>query len=86
MGKKNIHDAQKSYRFKDNPTEQEFSEAWAAEQGSRDLLGYILGDGNSPASYTERDAFVAARVVQWLGTPVGMAFLGCRGFARIGGK
>ncbi len=58
------------------PEEAVFAKAWREENTSqvrsRPLLAYLLKDD----AFTDRDATVAATVVQWLGSPVGMAFLG----------
>ena len=35
----------------------------------------MSGDGNKPVDITQRDATVAAAVIQWLGSHVGRGFL-----------
>jgi len=54
--------------------ERAFAEQWQNEQ-NHDLLAYLLGQDNQMAEFTERDAQVAATVVQWLGSAVGQGFL-----------
>lgn len=57
----------------DNPREVAFAEQWAKinhRHLSRPQLEYLI-----PDNFTERDAQVAATVIQWLGTNVGMSFI-----------
>lgn len=54
--------------------EKAFAEQWQHEQNT-DLLAYLLGNGNDRVAISQRDAEVAATVVQWLGTNVGQDFL-----------
>lgn len=57
----------------DNPREVAFAEQWLkinTQALSKPLLEYLLSEYP-----TERDAQVAATVVQWLGTNVGMSFI-----------
>jgi hypothetical protein len=70
-----------AYRLKDSfhATEREFAEAWE-RQGN--TLAYLLGNGRDPLAPSERDAIVAATVIQWLGSNVGQAFLSDLGFKR----
>lgn len=72
------------YRFKDNPLEKVFAEAWERENTAkggamegRGYLDYLLAeDCNQPrGEVTDRDREVAATVVQWLGSPVGQTFI-----------
>ena len=51
-----------------------FASAWNDAQ-EHHLLGHLLGDGNEAAVVSQRDAQVAATVIQWLGTNVGQGFL-----------
>jgi len=69
------------HRYKDNPTEREFSKWWQEinEKGRNreDLLSNLLDDeqkGYSPKP-TKEEYRVAARVIQWLGSPVGFSLL-----------
>jgi hypothetical protein len=68
------------YRFKDNPMEKAFAEAWEEQNVSihdRGTLDYLLAkDCNRPCGeVTQRDREVAATVIQWLGSPVGQNFV-----------
>lgn len=71
----------RQYRFKQNPTERIFAELWE-EINERNRIGYGILDymlaetTNMPnGEVTDRDRIVAATVIQWLGSPVGQAFL-----------
>lgn len=67
-----------SHRFVDNPAEKRFADAWREHQSGR-TLDYLLlcplVDQHQVMPATERDELVAATVIQWLGSPVGQAFL-----------
>lgn len=76
------HLSMRHYRTKNpaNATEAVFSVAWAMENSDRPLLPLLLmpDPGSShrpPPPICQRDATVAATVVQWLGSNVGMCFL-----------
>ena len=76
MKNKGLH----QYRFKDNPLEKHFAEAWNTENNrseGRGVLDYLLAKNcNYPAGEaSDRDREVAATVIQWLGSPVGQSFL-----------
>lgn len=80
MKNKGLH----QYRFKDNPLEKAFAEAWERENTTkggamegRGYLDYLLAeDCNCPrGEVTDRDRVVAATVVQWLGSPIGQCFI-----------
>ena len=67
------------HRYKENPLEKRFAEAWQEwnEEG-RGFLTYLMdetnrGEPNPPLS--DRDYLVAATVVQWFGSPVGQGCL-----------
>ena len=69
------------HRFKQNPLERIFAELWE-EINERNRIGYGILDymlaetTNMPnGEVTDRDRIVAATVIQWLGSPVGQAFL-----------
>lgn len=73
-----------SYRCKDNAMEQAFAEAWQEfnsghpEQRPRHFE-YLLdptNQGRPDPPLSTRDWLVAATVIQWLGSPVGLFFLG----------
>lgn len=74
------------YRFRDNPEEKRFAEAWeqANERGS--ILDHLLDMRNAhigrAPSASARDRTVAATVIQWLGSPVGQAWLRDIGYLR----
>jgi hypothetical protein len=76
------HKGLRTYRFKfnDNPMERVFAEAWVEENrvvSGNSLLDHLLAeDPNRPrGEVSQRDATVAATVIQWLGSPVGQCFL-----------
>lgn len=79
MTHKGIH----LHRFKDNPEEERFAEAWEnfAKHGN---LEYLLGKGDKRAIISDRDSTVSATVVQWLGSPVGQGFLESLGYTKKG--
>jgi hypothetical protein len=78
MNSKQMHTGLKAYRLGDDgPSsvrEKAFAEQWQQEQ-NHDLLAYLLGEANLKAEVSERDAQVAATIIQWLGTSVGQSFL-----------
>lgn len=73
------HRGNRLYRFKNNPLEKVFSDAWEQENvrpnDGPGVLAWSMGDGQFPGNVTDRDATVAASVVQWLGSTVGQRFL-----------
>ncbi len=71
----------KSYRFKDNPKERAFYEAWRKENEQSSVLEYLMSthENGRRQPVSERDEHVAATVVQWLGSPVGQSFLRAAG-------
>jgi hypothetical protein len=71
-----------THRFDQNPIEKEFAEAWDRQNVVGNTLEYLMGDGTRRGVVSERDEIVAATVIQWLGSPVGQAFLRDLGFAR----
>lgn len=83
-----------THRFKDNPEEQRFAEAWDAVNSSgqqpvaADFLPYLLtpGDQRFPVEPSERDRRVAATVIQWLGSPVGQGWLRDLGYEKKDGE
>jgi hypothetical protein len=71
---KTKHEGVSLHRLRDNPLEKAFHEAWA-EQAPR-TLGYLLcGQNRHEHQYSQRDATVAATMIQWLGSPVGESFV-----------
>ena len=73
------HKSTKTYRFKDNPLEEALAKKWeelnTQEASPAPVLAYLMGDGNEPDMLTQRDADVAKRTIQWMGSPVGMSML-----------
>lgn len=72
------HEGKSLHRLSSNPLEKAYHDAWLElnEEPYRGTLAYLLGDGNKPAwDFTERDAEVAATIIQWLGSPVGQSFV-----------
>ena len=87
MPKKSKHRGLHIYRFKDNPKEKAFAEAWELENERGHILDYLLHVGTNaqtgrPLECTEREALVAATVIQWLGSPVGQHFLEELGYKK----
>jgi hypothetical protein len=76
-----IHEGKSTHRLNDNPLERAYHDAWIAENKGDlcrgvGILQWLLGDNNNPADdMSERDAMVAATVIQWLGSPVGQCFI-----------
>lgn len=67
------------HRLKDSKSEHVFAKAWQKlhENGGKHL-NYLLtcdGDPRFPATPSDRDYQVAATVVQWLGSPVGLKWV-----------
>jgi hypothetical protein len=73
MKTKGLH----AYRFKNNPLERKYALAWEVQNREGKTLAYLLDpDPLHPLDPSNRDQEVAATVIQWLGSPVGQAFLG----------
>jgi len=53
----------------DNPREIAFAAQWAKEQKQGRILFHLLPNAS------QRDAEVAATIIQWLGSNVGMSFI-----------
>lgn len=53
----------------DNPREVAFAEQWKLENRTGRTLDHII------PHYNDRDEMIAATVIQWLGSNVGIAFL-----------
>ena len=79
-----INKGRHQYRFRWNPMEKKFAEAWEQENTNesgkpdgRGVLDYLMADDpNFPRrEVSPRDRKVAATVIQWLGSPVGRCFL-----------
>lgn len=75
-----------THRFKDNPEEFNFAEAWEKQNKFGNNLAYLLDDRHVQQGYpptpSDRDYVVAATVIQWLGSPVGQNFLRDLGYER----
>jgi len=75
------HEGYSSHRLKSNPHERIFAEKWKDINTRGDTLAWILytfnsQDGRQEKGFiSERDASVAASVIQWLGSPVGQSWL-----------
>lgn len=73
------HEGKSTNRLSSNPREKAYHDAWLEENTKSmvggSLLEYLLGDNNKPGEVSERDALVAATVIQWLGSPVGQHFV-----------
>jgi len=75
------HEGKFLYRLKDNRLEKAYHDAWVEENKGNlcrgvGILQWLMGDNNKPADdLTDRDALVAATVIQWLGSPVGQCFV-----------
>lgn len=74
-----------TYRFKENPEEKRFAEAWDKQNEQGSNLAYLLTVGDQtgrPVEPPDRDHVVAATVIQWLGSPVGQSFLRDLGYLK----
>ena len=75
-----------THRFRDNPEEKAFADKWAEQNQYGSNLAYLLdpkhGCGQRPVEPEVRDHIVAATVIQWLGSPVGQAFLRDLGYEK----
>lgn len=72
-----------THRFKDNPVEKAFAEEWAKQNEEGKTLAYLLDPNNGQGFLSEPSSdehFVAATIIQWLGSPVGQSFLEKVGF------
>lgn len=58
-----------------NEHEQFFSEEWSKLQEKNKTLDGLLSPDDQPFFASQRDATVAATVIQWLGSPVGTGFI-----------
>ena len=75
------HEGRSTHRFDDNPLERVFADEWKemndGEGRGHGILAYLLAENpNRPRNeVSDRDAEVAATVIQWLGSNVGQCFL-----------
>lgn len=67
------------HRYKSDPLEKRFAEAWQKQNDStRPNLAYLMDENNRgmpKPPLTDRDWLVSSTVMQWLGSPVGQCFL-----------
>lgn len=75
-----------THRFKDNPEEKRFADAWLDQNKHGNNLAHLLDQRpvhqGHPPTPSDRDYVVAATVIQWLGSPVGQIFLRDLGYER----
>ena len=81
------HKGHNAFRLglKRNSEEMRFAEAWDSEhkRPNAGILGSLLsGSDEEPAHVTPDQRKTAATVIQWLGSPVGNAFLSDLGYRR----
>jgi hypothetical protein len=75
-------------RFKSNPEERRFAEAWdvinamSHEPGTHTLDHLLVSDGAHSRVPTIKERVLAATVIQWLGSPCGQSFLTDLGYIR----
>ena len=69
-------------RCQTNPEEQRFAGAWSERNPLPWLLDERAVQTGRPADPSKRDETVAATVIQWLGSPVGQAFLADLGYTH----
>ncbi len=76
------HEGARPERQKYNVWEHSYAKKWKEENtrkpglnGNRGVLEILLSDDKNRWQLTERDAYVAGTVVQWLGTSCGSCFL-----------
>ena len=74
MQNKGLH----THRFEQNPLERIFAEEWEKENRDERTLKYLLKPPSNiyPVYVEDNDREIIATVIQWLGSPVGQAFLG----------
>lgn len=53
------------------------------EMCDRGHLEWLLGKSEQAQDVTERDAQIAATIIQWLGSPVGQWFLRDLGYEKV---
>lgn len=66
-----LHEA----RYKNNPLEATIAHWWFEKQERSQLLSTLLGTEGRQVFVTQRDATVAATLIQWLASDVGQNFL-----------
>lgn len=67
------------HRFKLNPLEQRFADAWEEKNNppgsNTPTLAHLLSSTKDPVEFNQNEATVAATIIQWLGSHVGQCFL-----------
>lgn len=66
------------HRYESNPQEEALALAWqeANTKYRHSTLAYLLSsDNRGERTVSDRDRLVACTIIQWLGSPVGQAFL-----------
>lgn len=63
------------YRFASNPHERAAAEHWNKINSGGTHLSFLFGQNNDRGHLSERDEFVAATLMQWLGSPVGQCYM-----------
>jgi hypothetical protein len=82
----------KEYRFKDNPLEKRFHDAFINQfgrdhQSLKTLSMIIFGPSPTNSNYansclTDYEETMCVNMIQWLGSPVGQSFLRDLGFEQ----
>lgn len=70
------HEGMYTYRQQSNPKEKVYADRWSelADEYLNSLL-YGPNKDKEPDDLLQRDAIVAATLIQWLGSPIGQGFL-----------
>ena len=80
------HFGRHTHRFRDNPEERRFAEAWNESNERGDTLAWLLDrrpvQTGRPAPASDTEMTAAATVIQWLGSHVGECFLRDLGYER----
>lgn len=82
------HLGRQLHRLKDNPEEKVFSKAWEQQNKQNLTLRYLLDPENGqprvepPPEVSQEVATAVATTIQWLGSPVGQAWLESLGYRR----
>jgi hypothetical protein len=79
------YESPKASRFPREPEEERIYKAWVdlCEEGEGTFLQNMLDPGSPiPPQINQRDAEVATLTIQWLGSPVGQAFLRDLGYTK----
>lgn len=72
MSKLHTHRGYLHQRVQSNPLEAAFAQQWEDRNSDGSLIHAICGDVES---FTRQECYIAASIVQWLGTNVGMGFV-----------